>query len=106
MLIFKDPGHQAKKRVKKFIPTFYGLLAGVLVGIYLLCQPAEGIPSFFWYRVEHVSVALHRFLMPASDPVNADRFFAPVCILFCATAGALVGFGIGAILKVMRRHGL
>jgi hypothetical protein len=81
-------------------------MAGVTLGVYFICQPEEGIPSFFWYRVVDVSVALHRFLMPASDPVNADRFFAPICILFCATAGALVGFGIGALLKTMRQHRL
>jgi hypothetical protein len=33
-------------------------------------------------------------------------FFAPVSILFCAIPGALLGFGIGALLRMMRRHGV
>jgi len=92
--------------VKRFLPALCGLMAGVVLAAYFLGQPEEGIPSLFWYRVVDSSVFIHGLLLPKSDPLNASVFFAPICILFCALPGALLGFLTGMLLKSMRRHEL
>jgi hypothetical protein len=90
--------------VKKSLPVLIGLMAGVILAIYLLCQPAEAIPAFFRFRVERFSAALHRLWFPSSDPMGAVSFYAPISVLFCALPGALLGFGVGALLQTMRRY--
>jgi hypothetical protein len=90
--------------MKKWIPTLSGLFIGVLFGVYLLCQPAEAIPSFIRFRVEHISVFLGTHLTSDSD-IGLD-LLGPVCLFFCALLGALIGFGTGALLKMTRRHSL
>ena len=74
--------------------------------MYLLLQPAEAIPPFIRFKVEHISVFLSQDLLHNSDPLPGFTFLGPVCILFCALPGALLGFGTGALLKLIRRHGL
>jgi hypothetical protein len=92
--------------MKKWLPTLCGLIVGGLFGVYLLCLPEEAIPSFIRFKVEHICVFLGRTLVSNSDPLGGFAFLGPVCVLFCALPGALIGFGTGLLLTVMRRRGL
>jgi hypothetical protein len=90
--------------MKKWLPTCCGLLLGALLGVYLLCVGAEASPDFIRFRVEHISDFLSKHLTSNTDPLGGFAFLGPVCVLFCALPGALIGFSTGALLNTMRRR--